>query len=493
MPLQMLDIAWPEAGPRAASATGRLDYRWKGNRSGRADLRVRGLSRAGLVLASQADRRRARRGARRRPGGDARGGGQRRQDHRPRPGALRAARPRAAGRRADERAAVRAAALRRAGRHLVAPVGGRDVRPVRARSRSAPTSAAGWSTRQIRGSLTDRRARGSKARSPAWSIDQLRRRGRFSGPRLVLQPDRRARPAAAASIDGQRARSTFSGGSSRARPQLQRAARRCCSTATTSPRAVTGPLRDPLERPTAGRSSGNLRLDSGRFTLGRASAAASVPQLQVRHRGLDADEVIEVAAAAARGGSTWRSPAATSTCAASASTAAGGPTSRSAARPTRRASPAAPTWSAAIMSSPAATSGSSAASSASAAKARPIRCSTSTPRRRSRGSTPASCVSGTGLKPEITFASVPQLPQDELLSRILFGTSITNLSAPEALQLASAVAALQSGSGSLDPINARAPRGRARPAADRPGRRRHRAEDRDVGGQIYRPANCSSR
>jgi translocation and assembly module TamB len=63
-------------------------------------------------------------------------------------------------------------------------------------------------------------------------------------------------------------------------------------------------------------------------------------------------------------------------------------------------------------------------------------------------------VSGTGQKPEITFASVPAIAQDELLSRILFGTSITNLSAPEALQLASAVAALRSGSGSLDPINA---------------------------------------
>jgi len=63
-------------------------------------------------------------------------------------------------------------------------------------------------------------------------------------------------------------------------------------------------------------------------------------------------------------------------------------------------------------------------------------------------------VGGTGLRPEITFASVPQLPQDELLSRILFGTSITILSAPEALQLASAVAALQAGgSGALDPIN----------------------------------------
>lgn len=36
----------------------------------------------------------------------------------------------------------------------------------------------------------------------------------------------------------------------------------------------------------------------------------------------------------------------------------------------------------------------------------------------------------------------------------MFGTSITNLSAPEALQLASAVAALQNGKGGLDPINA---------------------------------------
>lgn len=61
-------------------------------------------------------------------------------------------------------------------------------------------------------------------------------------------------------------------------------------------------------------------------------------------------------------------------------------------------------------------------------------------------------VSGTGLKPEISFTSTPALPEDELLSRLLFGTSITNLSAPEAVQLASAVAALQSGGG-LDPIN----------------------------------------
>jgi translocation and assembly module TamB len=63
-------------------------------------------------------------------------------------------------------------------------------------------------------------------------------------------------------------------------------------------------------------------------------------------------------------------------------------------------------------------------------------------------------VAGTGLRPEITFSSTPALPQDELLSRLLFGTSITNLSAPEAVQLASAVASLRGGSTDLNPINA---------------------------------------
>jgi translocation and assembly module TamB len=63
-------------------------------------------------------------------------------------------------------------------------------------------------------------------------------------------------------------------------------------------------------------------------------------------------------------------------------------------------------------------------------------------------------VGGTSQRPEITFTSIPAMPQDELLSRILFGTSITNLSAPEAIQLASAVAALNSSGGGLDPINA---------------------------------------
>ncbi len=61
-------------------------------------------------------------------------------------------------------------------------------------------------------------------------------------------------------------------------------------------------------------------------------------------------------------------------------------------------------------------------------------------------------VTGTGNRPEIAFTSIPALPQDELLSRVLFGASIADLSAPEAVQLAAAVASLNSGGG-LDPIN----------------------------------------
>ncbi|WP_338466470.1 translocation/assembly module TamB domain-containing protein [Novosphingobium sp. ZN18A2] len=61
-------------------------------------------------------------------------------------------------------------------------------------------------------------------------------------------------------------------------------------------------------------------------------------------------------------------------------------------------------------------------------------------------------ITGSALKPVISFSSTPALPEDELLSRLLFGTSITNISAPEAVQLAAALASLRGGGG-LDPIN----------------------------------------
>ncbi len=63
-------------------------------------------------------------------------------------------------------------------------------------------------------------------------------------------------------------------------------------------------------------------------------------------------------------------------------------------------------------------------------------------------------VRGRGLSPEISFASTPALPEDELLSRLLFGGSITDLSAIEAVQLGAAVASLQDGGNGLNPINA---------------------------------------
>ena len=50
MPLEVLDIINPGLD-LSGTATGRLDYAWQGNRSGRLDLKIRGLSRAGLVLA----------------------------------------------------------------------------------------------------------------------------------------------------------------------------------------------------------------------------------------------------------------------------------------------------------------------------------------------------------------------------------------------------------------------------------------------------------
>ncbi|MEG3124830.1 translocation/assembly module TamB domain-containing protein [Sphingomonas sp. GB1N7] len=62
-------------------------------------------------------------------------------------------------------------------------------------------------------------------------------------------------------------------------------------------------------------------------------------------------------------------------------------------------------------------------------------------------------VSGSGQKPNIAFTSTPSLPQDEVLSRLLFGSSVTNLSATEAIQLAAALNSLRgSGGGGLNPL-----------------------------------------
>ncbi len=61
-------------------------------------------------------------------------------------------------------------------------------------------------------------------------------------------------------------------------------------------------------------------------------------------------------------------------------------------------------------------------------------------------------ITGNALSPAIAFSSDPALPEEEILARLLFGGSVTSLSATDAVQLAAALAALQGGGGGLDPI-----------------------------------------
>jgi translocation and assembly module TamB len=56
-------------------------------------------------------------------------------------------------------------------------------------------------------------------------------------------------------------------------------------------------------------------------------------------------------------------------------------------------------------------------------------------------------IRGTAAKPEITLTSTPSLPQDEILSQVLFGASASQLSGGQAAQLASTATALASGGG----------------------------------------------
>lgn len=61
-------------------------------------------------------------------------------------------------------------------------------------------------------------------------------------------------------------------------------------------------------------------------------------------------------------------------------------------------------------------------------------------------------ITGRAYDPQITFSSIPNLPQDEVMARILFGNSIAELSAIQAVQLASSLNSLRGGSGGLNPL-----------------------------------------
>ena len=63
-------------------------------------------------------------------------------------------------------------------------------------------------------------------------------------------------------------------------------------------------------------------------------------------------------------------------------------------------------------------------------------------------------IGGIATKPQITFTSTPTLPQDEVLSRLLFGSSVTSLTPLQGLQLAAALNSLRgSGGGGLNPLS----------------------------------------
>lgn len=98
-------------------------------------------------------------------------------------------------------------------------------------------------------------------------------------------------------------------------------------------------------------------------------------------------------------------------------------------------------------------------------------------------------IDGTAQRPQIKFSSLPALPEDEVLSRVLFGSSVTDLSAPEAIQLAGALASLRGGTG-FNPIGAVGKglgidRLRILPADQATGRRTTFAAGQYLGRNVY--------
>lgn len=61
-------------------------------------------------------------------------------------------------------------------------------------------------------------------------------------------------------------------------------------------------------------------------------------------------------------------------------------------------------------------------------------------------------VGGRAYNPTVAFTSVPGLPQDEILARILFGSSIGSLTTIQAVQLAASLNALRGSGGGLTPL-----------------------------------------
>ncbi|MEA3053484.1 MAG: translocation and assembly module TamB [Sphingomonadales bacterium] len=451
MPLSVLDIGWPQLG-LGGVASGTLSYRFGavGEPSGDANLRVRGLTRSGLVLSSRpVDIGVAAKLA----GGNA---------------ALRAVA--VSEGRTIGRAQARLAPIGRSGnigeRLSVAPLfaqlrynGPADtlwrLTGVELLDVSGPV-AVGADARgtlnspQIRGSLRTERARIESAVT-GMVIDNVRASGRFGGSKLVL--DSFAGTTKRGGTVGGRATFDLAGPKgfgidialdSKAAQLLDRDDIKA---------QVTGPIHIRSDGQD-GAISGMVDLVSGSFRLGAVTASAQVPRLTVREVNRPADE-----RPVPRRLSPWRLDLDVNARNRLAVTGLGINSE----------------WSADLKIAGTVTE------PRITGRADLIRGSYDFAGRRFDlergqirflGQSPVNPilditaeggvqglnavirVTGRGQRPEIAFTSTPALPQDELLSRLLFGTSITNLSAPEALQLAAAVASLNNSGGGLDPINA---------------------------------------
>jgi translocation and assembly module TamB len=61
-------------------------------------------------------------------------------------------------------------------------------------------------------------------------------------------------------------------------------------------------------------------------------------------------------------------------------------------------------------------------------------------------------ITGLADAPKIELSSTPELPQDEILARLLFGQSAAQLSALQVVQIGTALATLSGGGGGLNPV-----------------------------------------
>lgn len=451
MPLSVLDIFYPQLG-LSGIATGDVDYRLeRGARipTGRANLKIRGLSRSGLVLTSRpadvalsavltADVAAAR--AVMSSGGKVIGRAQARISNLPATGAL-----------ADRLQSGKLfSQLRYAGPAdtLWRLVGIETIDLSGPVSIGADISGSGANP-VIRGSLSSTQVRLESAVSGT-VISNIAATGRFNGSRLLIEK-----------LSGQ----TRGGGTISGRASFDFAAEQGIGmdVAVDAKAAqllnrddigatVSGPL-TIISNGNGGTIAGDVRLDRGRFQLGRAAAVAAIPQFEtveinrpdddgdLRRRApwrldIKVDSRNQLAVTGLGLDSEWRgkldlggtveNPAITGRV----DLVRGGYEFAGRRFDLERGS------------------------IRFLGEAPPDPLLDITANANLNGVSATIGVTGTGQKPEIRFTSIPALPEDELLSRLLFGTSITNLSAPEALQLAAAVGSLRGGSGGLNPINA---------------------------------------